>query len=127
MAELTKILHVDDDEDIRALTLISLETVGGFQIMQCDCGKAAIAAAPDFAPDLLLLDSMMPEMSGEETFSALQAMPDTAHIPAIFMTAKAQASATNEMLELGALGVVTKPFDPMTLPDQLRELWSRPR
>jgi CheY-like chemotaxis protein len=124
MAELKKIMHVDDDEDIRSLTKISLETIGGFQIAQCASGRAAIEAAPGFLPDLFLLDSMMPEMSGEETFAAMRDIPDLAAIPVIFMTAKAQVSATEAMLALGALGVITKPFDPITLPDQLRHLWS---
>ena len=125
MAELPKVLHVEDDVDIREIALIALETVGGLEVAQCSSGAEAIERAPGLAPDLLLLDVMMPGMSGDETLLALRAMPQFAAIPVIFMTAKAQQSEVNRLLELGALDVITKPFDPMTLADELVAIWRR--
>ena len=76
---LKKILHVDDDQDIRTITQMSLEMVGGFELQQCASGKEALIVAPQFQPDLLLLDVMMPEMSGEELWHKLMEMPEFLH------------------------------------------------
>lgn len=119
-----KILHVEDDPDIREIALIALETVGGLEVVQCASGKEALDRAPAAAPDLLLLDVMMPGMSGEETLLALRQMPQFAETTAIFMTAKAQPSEVEKLRQLGAAEVVTKPFDPMTLADQILEIWN---
>jgi len=117
-----KILHVEDDPDIQAIALIALETMGGFEVRQCLSGKDALDLAPEFKPDLYLLDAMMPGMSGLETLSALRKDDSLGDIPAIFMTAKAQSSEVSEFLDSGALGVITKPFDPLTLADQIRDI-----
>lgn len=123
--ELRKILHVDDDADIRTIAQIALETVGGFEIMQCDSGQQALEVAPVFAPDLLLLDVMMPDMDGEETLRALRTITVTRDTPAIFMTAKANSSSRAALLASGGFEVIVKPFDPMTLSQEIREVWNR--
>ena len=84
----------------------------------------AIAKARDFEPDLLLLDYMMPEMNGMQTLQALRQIPELATTPAIFMTAKAMESIEGEMTGMGVLGRITKPFDPVTLPNEIRRYWS---
>ena len=117
-----KILFVEDDEDIRAIAMIALETVGEFVVEECELGRKALEKAQDFSPDLLLLDAMMPEMSGIETLGALRQIPGLADTPAIFMTAKARESERNEFFDAGAIGVITKPFDPMTLADEIRKI-----
>jgi len=124
MSDLTKILHVDDDDDIRQIALVSLEVVGGFNVHQCSSGKQALDEAEAFAPDLLLLDVMMPEMDGIETWQHLIAKESLAKTPAIFMTAKAEDSTSKKLLDSGAIAVITKPFDPMQLADQLRKAWN---
>lgn len=122
---LPKVLHVEDDPDIREIALIALETVGGLNVEQCSSGQEALERAPDLAPDLFLLDVMMPGMNGEETFLALRALPQFAATPAIFMTAKAQPVEVARLRELGADDVITKPFDPMTLAEQIIDIWNR--
>lgn len=121
---LTRVLYVEDDADIRAIATMALEMVGGFTVKACSSGTEALAAADNFEPDLLLLDVMMPEMDGPTTLSGLRNLKLTGATPAVFMTAKVQANELAYYLSLGALGVIAKPFDPMTLADQLRKIWS---
>ena len=125
MGELKRVLHVDDDEDIRTIANLALETVGNLTVCACDGGPEAIAKAPDFRPDLFLLDYMMPGMDGEETARQLHAMPELADVPVVYMTARVQGDMPQNLLERGAVGVISKPFDPMTLADQLREIWQK--
>ena len=124
MKELNKILHVDDDGDIREIARMALELVAQMTVHQCSSGKEALEQAEGFQPDLFLLDVMMPEMSGEETWRKLLEIPALAGVPAIFMTAKAEASISRDLRQAGAIAVITKPFDPMTLGDQIREAWA---
>ena len=123
MAGLNKILHVDDDDDIRTITRMSLEVVGDFSVHQCSSGPQAIAEAEAFGPDLLLLDVMMPGMDGIETWAKLKATEQMANTPAIFMTAKAEDATSKELLEAGAIAVITKPFDPVQLAQQIQSAW----
>ena len=123
--ELKRILYVEDEDDIRMVGEMSLVDVGGFEVKTCSSGAVAIAAAAGFAPDLILLDVMMPGMDGPSVLRALRNLPATAAIPAIFMTAKIMAAEVAELKAAGALDVVPKPFDPMTLPGEIRAIWSR--
>jgi CheY-like chemotaxis protein len=124
MAELKRILHVDDDEDIRVIANMALEMVGNLEVLQCGSGREATEKAADFAPDLFLLDYMMPEMDGEQTLRALRNLPGLQYVPVIFMTARVQADIADGLRREGALEVITKPFDPMELANQIREVWS---
>ena len=123
--ELRKILYVEDEEDIRMVGEMSLADVGGFEVKACASGAEAVAAAAAFAPDLILLDVMMPGMDGPTALESLRAIPALASVPAVFMTAKIMAAEVAELKAAGALEVVPKPFDPMTLPDEIRSIWSR--
>ncbi len=125
MTELSKILHVEDEPDIREVARLALETVGGFAVESCDSGADAIAKAPAFRPDLVLLDVMMPGMDGPTTFERLRRVPGLEKTPVIFMTAKAMPQEIERFKEMGALDVITKPFDPMGLADQVRRIWAR--
>ena len=116
---------MDDDADIRAITLIALETVGGLEVAQCSSGRDALVRVGEFAPDLFLLDVMMPDLSGEQTLTALREIPHFAHTPAIFMTAKALKAEHAKLMELDVLEVITKPFDPMTLAENILRIWRR--
>ncbi len=120
---LKSILYVEDDTDIQTVAQIALEIVGGFSLKICGSGSAAMAEAASFVPDLLLLDVMMPEMDGPTTLLGLRKLPNTATTPVIFMTAKVQVTEIAYYKSLGALGVIAKPFDPMTLADQVQKLW----
>lgn len=116
-----KLLHVEDDADIREIAMMALELSGEFEVLQCNCGEDAISRAATFAPDVFLLDMMMPGMTGRETLDEMRKDPALAAVPAIFMTARAQHSEIEELLENGAAKVISKPFDPMALSDQIKQ------
>lgn len=122
---LSRILYVDDDDDIRTVALFTLELVGGFDVAGCGSGREALARAADFAPQLLLLDVMMPDMDGPAVLSALRLQPATSTTPAVFMTAKVQAGEVARYRALGAIDVIAKPFDPMSLPTTIRAIWAQ--
>ncbi len=124
MGELKKILHVDDDEDILEITRLALQIVDSFELYQFPSGPAALEALRAETPDLLLLDVMMPGMTGPELWERIRQMPGGADIPAVFVTAKAETEMARDLRARGALEVVTKPFDPMTLGDKLRAAWA---
>lgn len=120
---LRRVLLVEDEEDIRAVAEIALETVGGFELKVCASGAEALESIAGFAPQLIILDVMMPGMEGPETLREIRKLPGYAATPAVFMTAKVQADEIQSYLDEGAAGVVPKPFDPMTLPDRIMEIW----
>ena len=122
---LKRILYVEDEPDIQAVAKLALEMVGGFTLEVCSSGKEALEKAPGFTPQLLLLDVMMPGMDGPATLTALRAQPGTAATPAIFMTAKVQPGEVAQYREQGAVDVIPKPFDPMTLSSTIEEIWKR--
>jgi len=115
-----RILHVDDEPDIREVVDISLALNPDFEVRGCASGAEAVAAAAEWWPYLILLDVMMPEMDGPTTLSHLRQNPKTSAIPVIFMTARAQAREVEQLIALGAQGVISKPFDPMTLASQVQ-------
>jgi CheY-like chemotaxis protein len=125
MTSLSRILYVEDEPDIRAVALIALQTIGGFEILPCASGAEALERVSAFAPQLVLLDVMMPGMDGPTLLAALRRIPETANIPAVFMTAKVQPVEVAELRSMGAAEVIAKPFDPMTLAEQIRTIWSR--
>lgn len=122
---LSRILHVDDDDDIRTIVQLALEVVGNYNVLQFSNGPDAIAAAQDFAPQLLLLDVMMPEMSGLDVWKSIVGLPGLGHVPAIFVTAKAEDEFSRGLVADGALAVITKPFDPMTLAQDINDIWEK--
>lgn len=121
--KLKKILLVEDEPDIRAIACVSLEDIGGFTVKYCASGKEALEVVENFAPDLILLDVMMPEMDGVTTLKKLRENPLLQKTPVIFLTARTQVSDIARYIELGALDVITKPFNPMTLAKVLKTLW----
>jgi two-component system OmpR family response regulator len=112
LPELKRVLYVEDEDDIRTVATMALEALGGLEIVGCGSGKEALALAPGARADLLLLDVMMPGLDGPAT-------------PVIFMTAKVQASEIEQYRSLGALDVIAKPFDPMTLAEQVKAIWQK--
>jgi CheY-like chemotaxis protein len=115
-----RVLHVDDEPDIREVVEISLGLDPGFSTRNCSSGQEALGVAADWVPDIILLDVMMPVMDGATTLVRLQEDPLTANIPVIFMTARAQSRELDLFRSLGAVGVIQKPFDPMTLAASVR-------
>ena len=114
-----RVMCVEDDPDIRAIAEIALQDVGGFTAVLCESGSRALEVAPGFGPELVLLDVMMPGLDGPATLQALRRQPGMSAVPVIFMTARLQRSEIDEYRALGAVGVIPKPFDPMTLSDQI--------
>lgn len=121
--ELNKILYVEDEPDIAQVAKLALEAVGGFTIESCENGKVALEKGPAFAPDLVLMDVMMPEMDGPTALVAMRQVPELKDVPVIFMTAKVQPAEIAEYKEMGAVDVIPKPFDPMTLAEKVRQVW----
>ena len=121
-----RILVIDDEDDIREVAQLCLETVGGWEVITAASGSEGLALAASQTPDAILLDVMMPDMDGPTTFKKLQADRSTENIPVILLTAKVQASEQRRFAELGVKAVFVKPFDPMTLADQLAQTlnWS---
>jgi CheY-like chemotaxis protein len=121
MSEPQKVLIVDDEDDIRELARISLERVGGMQVVVASSGEEALALAGSEQPDAILLDARMPGMDGPETLKGLKADGATASIPVVFLTGSVQEFERSHFMSLGAVEVMAKPFDPMKLAGELRE------
>jgi CheY-like chemotaxis protein len=116
----TRILHVDDEPDIREVVDLSLALNPEFQVRACASGPEAIETAARWSPGLILLDVMMPGMDGPTTLTHLRENPQTSGIPVLFMTARAQAREVEQFIAMGAQGVISKPFDPMTLASEVQ-------
>lgn len=114
-----RILIIDDEDDIREVAAMSLETVAGWEVMVANSGSQGLARAAMYRPDAILLDVMMPGMDGPTTFRELRKNPVTAQIPVFFLTAKVQAADRRRFADLGIEAVLVKPFDPMTLSTQI--------
>ena len=119
---ISKILIVDDDEDIRTVIEVVARRVGDWQVLLAASGAEALERAKSEQPDVILLDVMMPGMDGPETLARLRQQASTALIPVIFLTAKTQKHEVQSYLALGANGVIIKPFEAMTLPDEIRRI-----
>ncbi len=124
---LHKVLCAEDDPDIRAILEFSLGAVGGYEVRLCPDGTDALAEVDAFAPDLILLDVMMPTLSGPDSMRALREKPALRDTPIVLMSARALPDEIEALLEHGATGVIVKPFDPMTLPEHLKIYWDYAR
>jgi CheY-like chemotaxis protein len=116
------ILLVDDEIDIRTVVQATLELVGNMKVSLASSGAEGLQKAETEQPDAILLDVMLPDMDGVTTLKQLQENPKTCHIPVIFLTAKARATNQGRFADLGATATITKPFDPVTLSDQIVEV-----
>ncbi|MEM5473835.1 response regulator [Hoeflea sp. AS60] len=122
MTEPINVLYVDDEDDIREIAVMSLELDPDITVKSCSSGPEALETLQNWLPDLILLDAMMPGIDGPETMVRLRQNPVNATIPVVFITARSQPEDIERFIALGALGVISKPFDPMTLPEQARAL-----
>ena len=117
-----KVLIVDDDEDIRLVSEIAIRRIGKWDAVVAATGEEALDRARAEQPDVILLDVMMPSLNGPATLALLREEPATASIPVIFLTAKVQKHEVERYMALGATGVIRKPFDVMTLADEIRRI-----
>lgn len=120
-----KVLIIDDDADIRFIAALSLGRVGGMDVIEAGSGVEGVRKALEEKPDGILLDMMMPTMDGAATLAALRAQPATTTTPVIFLTAKAVGAGVERTPALGAAGVLIKPFNPRTLPADVRAIIER--
>jgi CheY-like chemotaxis protein len=118
---------VEDDADIRLILEFSLAKVGGYELCLCASGREALLQAPLFRPQLVLLDVMMPDLSGPQTLAALREQPGMRGVPVVFLTAKAMHDEVESLLEHRAAGIIVKPFDPVSLPQDIRIFWEHGR
>jgi CheY-like chemotaxis protein len=114
-----RILIIDDEDDIRLVAAMSLETVAGWDVVEANSGRQGIEKASSEQPDAILLDVMMPEMDGPTTLLKLKAGGNTAHIPVLLLTAKVQGADQRRFAEMGVEAILFKPFDPLTLALQI--------
>jgi CheY-like chemotaxis protein len=114
-----RILIIDDEDDIREVAALSLEATAGWQILTASSGSAGIELAAAEQPDAILMDVMMPGVDGPTTFAYMQQNPAIAHIPVLLLTAKVQGVDQRRFSGLGLAGILFKPFDPLTLAQQI--------
>ena len=121
-----KVLIIDDEDDIREVAALSLESVAGWEVIMASSGAQGLARAEEQRPDAILLDVMMPEMDGPATFRELRKNPATACIPVLLLTAKVQGNDKRRFADLGVEAVLFKPFDPLMLSTQIASVlgWS---
>ena len=122
MTAAKRILVIDDEDDIREIAQISLEMVANWQVVTASSGNEGLAKARTEQLDAILLDVMMPDMDGPSTFQELQADVTTQHIPVLLLTAKVQAIDRRRFADLGVKGVISKPFDPLKLANEVAEI-----
>ena len=117
-----RILIIDDEDDIREVAALSLEATAGWHIFTANSGAAGIELAAIEQPDAILMDVMMPEVDGPTTFRIMQQNPIVAHIPVLLLTAKVQGVDQRRFAGLGVNGILFKPFDPLTLAQQISDI-----
>jgi two-component system, OmpR family, alkaline phosphatase synthesis response regulator PhoP len=124
--ETKRVLIIDDEETIQTVVQFGIRMRAGWDVLTASSGSQGLKTAQAEKPDVILLDVMMPEMDGIDTFKALQAHPETEQIPVIFLTAKAQTSEKRQFHDLGVSGIITKPFNSLDLPEQIAKIlhWS---
>lgn len=121
-----RLLMIEDEDDIREVASTALEVIGGFTVATASSGPEGIDAAAATHPDAILLDVMMPGIDGPETLRRLREREETRGIPVVFLTASVQSADIEALRGLDCAGVIAKPFDPVTLADQVRQVlgWS---
>lgn len=122
---LSHVACVDDDADILQITKFALEEIGGLKVTAFEGPRAALEGMAAAQPDLILMDVMMPEMDGPTALKQFKRQEGVSHIPVVFMTARVQPHELRDYMALGAAGVISKPYDPVTLTQQLVDIWRR--
>jgi CheY-like chemotaxis protein len=117
-----RILLIDDEDDIREVASLTLEATAGWEVRTANSGASGIQAALSEKPEAILMDVMMPEMDGPTTFREMQKIPELTGIPVILLTAKVQGVDQRRFADLGVAAVLFKPFDPMTLAQQIADV-----
>jgi len=122
---LQRVLFVDDDEVVQNLVRIALERIGGLSVELVNDSSKAVEGIRGFKPDMVVLDCIMPRLDGVEVFKQMREDPGLAAMPVVFLTVRAHWRTVDELLALGAAGVITKPFAARQLADQLKAIWEK--
>lgn len=123
---LKTLLYIDDDANLRALVEMSLTTIGNYSVKACASGAEALSLLQHYAPDMILLDMMMPDMDGFETLSRIRACKTGENIPVIFITGESDSELlVDTFKQTGVIAVISKPFNPMHLVTQIRNIWNQ--
>ncbi|MGK9066336.1 response regulator [Stutzerimonas chloritidismutans] len=123
MKPLKRILHVEDVPSIQVVTRIALEKLGGFQVLSCATAQQALDEVEAFAPDMILMDMLLPQMDGLELLRQMSTLIDLQQIPVVLLTGQNQPAELAELRTLGVRKLLQKPFDPLQLATQLNEIW----
>ena len=121
---LEKILCVEDEPDVQSVIKLALGCVGKFDVMICGDGHEALLEGPAFGPDLMVIDSLMPGMSGPNFLIAARKFPELAAVPAIFLTGKTDPDDLKHYRSVGAVGIIAKPFDVRGLSNEIHNIWN---
>ncbi|WP_373082665.1 response regulator [Zhongshania sp.] len=125
LVELERVLYIEDEPDIRLVAEIALRQVGRLDVVTCASGEEGLSLLNDFMPQLIILDVMMPGMDGPQILGKLRQLSAFKDTPVVFITAKVQPDEVEQFKKLGAADVISKPFNPMTLADDVRAIWAR--
>jgi DNA-binding response OmpR family regulator len=120
---LQRILLADDEPDILEISRIALETVGGFEVSVCSSGRALLDRLSEFEPDLIIVDVLMPDMTGPDVLQEVRRRPELSAVPVVYLTGVIQEEELEELRETGVADIILKPFDPMTLADRINGIW----
>jgi CheY-like chemotaxis protein len=120
---LIDLLHVEDDPDIREIAELALSLSGKFKVTQCPDGPEALKTLETLRPDIILMDMMMPGMTGVQLLEHVRQIEHLKQVPIVFMTARVLTSEVQGLLDCGAVGVIVKPFNPITLGDQIETFY----
>ncbi len=123
LISLQRILLADDEPDILEISRIALETVGGYEVTVCESGSEFLRLLAGFDPDLVIIDALMPDMNGLEVLAAMRATAGFEDTPAVFLTGLVLERDLRDLRASGAVDIVTKPFDPMKLPQRIQDIW----
>lgn len=127
VGSMRRILIIDDEDDIRQVAALTLEAIAGWQVSMASSGVEGIRKAIAEQPEAILMDVMMPDMDGPSTVREMRKHKEIAHIPVLLLTAKVQGVDQRRFADLGVAAVLFKPFDPLTLAEQISEAlhWDR--
>lgn len=117
-----RILNIEDEESIQILVKIALEMNPNFEVIVASTGKEGVALAAQEIPDAILLDMTLTKMDGFEVLKQLQSSPLTKSIPVVLLTTKFQDSKLEKFQDLGIRGIIPKPFDPLTIENDLTQI-----
>lgn len=121
--KLRRIMLADDEPDILEISKIAIETIGGYEVAVYTSGKELLEQLIAFEPDLIVVDVLMPDLTGPQVLEELRRVPEYADTPVVYLTGVMQREGEDDLRATGVVDIILKPFDPMTLADRLEAIW----